>query len=103
MITALRANHGMNALWLIYALLAGFILMLPGCAKTVTVPGPTVEVKVPVPVPCQIEQVPASQRPTLPADAGIFDATKTALADRRQLMAEIERLRAANRNPCPVR
>lgn len=94
-----------------YWLSQGFLLMglvlAPACTttKTVRVPGPPVTVKVPVPVACQIEQVPEGQHPAAQArkGMGIFDLTKIALADRQAKAAEIERLRAANTSPCPVK
>lgn len=88
--------------------LIGLVLacMLPGCSSTPKVPPqapPAVEVKVPVPVACEIEQVPV---PTYPAASarkgmGIWDLSRIIAADRRTRMAENERLRAANNNPCP--
>lgn len=87
--------------WLGMVLLAAAVTVLPGCTRTVTVPGPAVEVKVPVPVACEIEQVPAAERPRAARGMSHYDLTKVALADRRVLMAENERLRAANSNPCP--
>lgn len=62
---------------------------------------PTV-VKIPVPVACEIEQVPVLEKPQATSNMGIFDLTKTALANLRILEAENERLRAANANPCPA-
>lgn len=63
-----------------------------------------VRVEVPVPVACEIEQVPEGDRPSRQAtdDMGIYDLTKIALAERRILMGENQRLRAANNNPCPA-
>jgi hypothetical protein len=82
-------------------LLMTFSVALVGCTNTKEIAGPPVVAKVAVPVACEIEQVPASQRLTAPKGSGIFDLTKTALSDRRRLMAENTRLRAANNNPCP--
>jgi hypothetical protein len=79
--------------------------VLPGCASRDRLPPPAPpakEVLVPVPVACQIEQVPQAQQPQAQRGAGIFDLTKVIAAQRRILMAENERLRAANNNPCPA-
>lgn len=81
-------------------------LLLPGCASNRIPPqaAPAVEVKVPVPVACEIEQVPVPQYPAAQARKGmsIWDLTKLVTADRQVRMAENERLRAANNNPCPA-
>jgi len=88
------------ALWL-----TSLAIMLGGCAGRDRLPPqalPAREVLVPVPVACEIEQVPQSRRPTATPGMSIYDLTKVALADRRVLMGENERLRAANNNPCPA-
>lgn len=87
-----------SQVWLIVAAVLAF-LVLSACTKTVTVPGPVVEVKVPVPVPCKVEQVAPTER-LRTTSKDVYDLAKTVAADRRQLMAENERLRAANANPC---
>lgn len=79
----------------------GIILTATACTRTVYQPGPPVEVFIPTPVPCEPVQVPAPVRPKATADMGLFDLAKTALADREVLEGDTERLRAANKNPCP--
>ncbi|NCP10396.1 MAG: hypothetical protein GW859_00320 [Sphingomonadales bacterium] len=79
----------------------GIILTVPACATTRTIPGPPTEVLIPVPVPCEPVQAPAPVRPKVQPGAGLFDLAKTALADRRVLEGHVERLEAANKNPCP--
>jgi hypothetical protein len=86
--------------WARWGLLVMTTATCVSCASTK--PRAAIEVKVPVPVACEIEQVPASKRITAPKGSGIFDLAKLTAADRRRLMAENERLRAANNNPCPV-
>ncbi|TFU06151.1 hypothetical protein EUV02_03825 [Polymorphobacter arshaanensis] len=92
---AIRRITALFAFW--------FLLILTACTTT-GIPAqeaPPVIVKVPVPVPCEIEQVAKPVRPTVPkGTTGIFDLTKTALADRRVLEADTTRLRAANTTPC---
>ena len=92
---------------LLALLLLGLVAaLLGGCTTGRTLPPqapPAVRVEVPVPVACEIEQVPAGPRPSAQAqpDMGIYDLTKIALAERRILLGENERLRAANNTPCP--
>lgn len=86
-----------------YWLLRGYIFFLPLLA-TACATGPTVpkEVLVPVPVPCEVEQVPAPTLPTASPDADVFELAKVAAARIKLLMADTERLRAANTSPCPA-
>ena len=66
-------------------------------------PPPPVIAKIAVPVTCEIEQVPMPAYPgdLLRGDDGIYTAARLAMADRRVRIAERDRLRAANNNPCP--
>lgn len=74
-------------------------LLLAGCATTETLPR---EVLVPVPVPCEIEQVPVSEMPTVSSNMNVFEAAQVRMAQLKLLLAERERLRAANTTPCPT-
>lgn len=65
-------------------------------------PAPVVA-KVAVPAACEIEQVPM---PAYPGDLvqkgdDVYTLARLAMADRRVRIAERDRLRAANANPCP--
>lgn len=65
-------------------------------------PAPVIA-KVAIPVACQIEQVPM---PAYPGDLirkgdDVYTLARLAMADRRVRIAERDRLRAANANPCP--
>ncbi|MBB3910128.1 hypothetical protein [Sphingomonas desiccabilis] len=65
-------------------------------------PAPVVA-KVALPVPCAVEQVPM---PAYPGDLirkgdDVYTLARLAMADRRVRIAERDRLRAANNNPCP--
>lgn len=73
-------------------------LLLAACATTPTLPK---EVLVPVPVPCEIEQVPPADLPQVRPDMNVFEAAQTRMAQLSLLLAERERLRAANQSPCP--
>lgn len=88
--------------WLI-APLALFYCALTACASNPAPVPEAVKVLVPVPVACEIEQVPVGDRPSANAVRGmdIWSLTKIATAERRVLMGETTRLRAANSNPCP--
>lgn len=83
-------------------LLRGFIfftpLMAAACSTTQDMPTITM---VPVPVPCVIEQVPETKLPVAAPDADIWQLAKVAAARIKLLMADNERLRAANSSPCP--
>jgi hypothetical protein len=86
-----------------YWMLRGYIFFLPLLAAAcATTPTPPKEVLVPVPVACEIEQVEPTPLPTAAADAGIFELAKVAAARIKLLMADNERLRAANASPCPT-
>ena len=79
---------------------------LAACTGRDRLPPPApaaVEVKVPVPIACEIEQVPVPAYPAAQARKGMsaYELTKIVTADRRVRMAENERLRAANKTPCP--
>ncbi|MBB3693037.1 hypothetical protein [Sphingomonas sp. BK580] len=65
-------------------------------------PAPVIA-KVAVPVACEIEQVPAPAYPgeLIRDNDDIYAASRIAMADRRARIAERDRLRAANSNPCP--
>lgn len=85
----------------------GLLLLLGACASRPKAPPQVpsvVEVKVPLPVPCEIEQVPVPNYPAAQARRGLtaFELAKIVAADRRVRMGEIERLRAAAKNPCPA-
>lgn len=88
--------------WLL-APLALFYMALSACATNPAPIPEAVKVLVPVPVACEIEQVPVGPRPSTTAVRGmdIWSLTKIATAERRILMGETTRLRAANNNPCP--
>lgn len=88
--------------WLL-APLALFLCTLSACTSTPAPVPDAVKVMVPVPVACEIEQVPEGARPSREARPGmdIWSLTKIATAERRILMGETTRLRAANNNPCP--
>lgn len=97
----LRYRLARTALWL-----APLAIMLGGCAGRDRLPPqapPAMRVDVPIPVACRIEQVAVPAYPAAQARPGmsIYELSKIALADRRVRMAENERLRAANNNPCP--
>lgn len=87
------------------ALLAALVL-LAGCStapKPKAAPPAPIVAKVAIPVPCAIEQVPM---PAYPGDLirrgdDIYTLARLAMADRRVRIAERDRLRAANNNPCP--
>lgn len=85
-----------------YWLLRGYIFLFPltlmACATPQRLPKETL---VPVPVACEIEQVPAAQLPTASPDADVFELAKVAAARVKLLLADNERLRAANASPCP--
>lgn len=87
-------------------LLAVGASLVGGCAGRDRLPPQAplaVRVEVPIPVACEIEQVPQGERPSAGARSGmsIYDLTKIALAERRILLGEVDRLHAANNNPCP--
>lgn len=86
-----------------YWLLRGYIFFAPltlmACNTTQNLPK---EVRVPVPVPCEIAQVDPVELPVASADAGIYELAQVASARVLLLMAENERLRAANSTPCPT-
>lgn len=85
-----------------YWLLRGYIFFLPLLATAcATTPGLPKETLVPVPVPCEIEQVPKTELPDASPGADIFELAKVAAARIKLLMADNERLRAANTSPCP--
>lgn len=94
-------------IWLL-ALIVGLLLLLTGCGsppKTIPpAPPPPVIAKVIVPVDCEIEQVPLPAYPGDLARLGddIYTLSRIAMADRRVRIAERDRLRAANKNPCPA-
>ncbi|API58547.1 hypothetical protein BSL82_03830 [Tardibacter chloracetimidivorans] len=103
----------MNTSWQDVAILAVLSLLiialtiLGACTAPpkVNLPSPpaeTVTAKVAVPVDCEIEQVPEPTYPR-PATSDIFTLAKTIAADRKVRMADQERLRAANKNPCPAK
>jgi hypothetical protein len=94
--------------------LRGFLLVTPALAMTAcgrpadrpqlqVAPPPPVVAKVAVPVPCVVEQVPMPAYPgALIRDTDdVYTAARLAMADRRVRIAERDRLRAANSNPCP--
>lgn len=74
-------------------------LLLAGCATTQRLPE---EVLIPVPVPCEVEQVPPADLPQVRPDMNVFEAAQVRMAQLQLLLAERERLRAANNNPCPT-
>jgi hypothetical protein len=79
-------------------------LPLTACATTEP-PIPAIqEVLVPVPVACEIQQVPPPELPSAKARKGmdIWQLAQIALAERRVMMADAARLRAANQTPCPA-
>ncbi|WP_375292283.1 hypothetical protein [Sphingomonas melonis] len=94
--------------------LRGIILWTPALAlaacstaperpKLQTAPPAPVVAKVAVPVACVVEQVPM---PAYPGDLvrkgdDIYTLARLAMGDRRVRIAERDRLRAANANPCP--
>lgn len=93
--------------------LRGLILFTPialvACGKPAerpkleAAPPPPVVAKVAVPVPCAIEQVPMPDYPGNLIRKGddVYTLSRLAMADRRVRIAERDRLRAANANPCP--
>lgn len=76
----------------------GIVLIAPACATTPQLPKETL---VPVPVPCEIEQVETSELPVAAPGASIAEKAKVAAARIKLLLADRERLVAANTNPCP--
>lgn len=66
-------------------------------------PAPVVA-KVAIPVACEIEQVPFPAYPgeLIRETDDVYSAARIAMADRRARIAERDRLRAANKNPCPA-
>ena len=86
-----------------YWLLRGYIFFLPltlmACNTTQSLPK---EVLVPVPVPCEVEQVPLTELPVASPDANVFELAQVAAARVKLLLADRERLAAANANPCPL-
>lgn len=86
--------------YVLHVSLLTMALILSGCAtREVRIP---VETKIPVPVACEIEQVEQTALPVAPENGTIFDRAKVAAARIKLLMAENEKLRAANTNPCPA-
>lgn len=90
-------------LWLLIVALA--IAFLGGCTANRSLPPPPPPVQkvlVPVTKPCEVEKV---ENSALPSDGGvpddIFEAVKRVLADRSVLLADREKLQAANTAPCP--
>lgn len=85
-------------------LLRGLIFLAPLGLAACATPGQRLpeEVLVPVPVPCEVEQVEQTGLPVASPDADIFERAQVAAARIKLLLAENERLRAANTNPCPA-
>ena len=89
------------------ALAVGLALLMGGCSngpRIAPAPPPPVVAKIAVPVDCEIEQVPM---PAYPGDLvrlgdDVYTLARLAMADRRVRIAERDRLRAANKNPCPA-
>jgi hypothetical protein len=90
-------------LWLMFVMLA--VLALGACTATRNTPPPAplaTKVLVPVTEPCKVEKVDPSPLPSaggVPDD--IFEAVKRVLGDRAVLLADREKLVAANTDPCP--
>jgi len=76
----------------------GIILALPACASTQSLPE---TVLVPIPAPCEIEQVTPSGLPVAEPGANVARKAQVAAARIMILLADRERLIAANTNPCP--
>lgn len=95
--------------------LRGLILFTPipllACSTAAEAPRPKLEAappapivaKVAIPVPCAIEAVPMPDYPGNLIREGddIYTLARLSMADRRVRIAERDRLRAANANPCP--
>lgn len=79
----------------------GIILLAPACTTTKYLPGETVEVRTAVPIPCKPVEVEQPELPQADIRMGIFELAKVALAKAEILEGYAERLRAANKNPCP--
>jgi hypothetical protein len=96
--------------WIAALVIFGLVgLLLSGCSKAdrptleAAPPAPVVA-KVAVPVACEIEQVPLPDYPGNLIRQGddVYTLARLAMADRRVRIAERDRLRAANANPCPA-
>lgn len=91
------------AIWI--ALVFMTLAVLGGCTATRQLPPPPPpvhKVLVPVTQACEVEKVENSPLPSaggVPSD--IFEAVKRVLADRSVLLADREKLQAANTEPCP--
>lgn len=100
-------NMGPKQWVLLFLLCIGLMFLLGGCNSKPTIqpaPPPPVIAKIAVPVDCVIEQVPLPSYPGSLARIGddIYTLARLAMADRRVRIAERDRLRAANANPCPA-
>ena len=90
-----------------FAICIAVLFLFGGCAKGPTIqpaPPPPVIAKVAIPVDCIIEQVPLPEYPGSLVRKGddVYTLARLAMADRRVRIAERDRLRAANANPCPA-
>jgi hypothetical protein len=93
---------------LILALCVLTIMALAGCSGKPRInPAPPAPViaKIAIPVDCVISQVAV---PAYPGDMvrigdDVYTLARLAMADRRVRIAERDRLRAANANPCPAK
>jgi hypothetical protein len=76
----------------------------PELPKLEPVPAAPTIAKVAIGVPCAVEQVPMPAYPGDLARKGddVYTLARLAMADRRVRIAERDRLRAANSNPCPA-
>lgn len=106
MIRRLREGWGGLKAWLAGSILVGPALLLAGCAtlKPIVPPPPAeaVPVLIPIPQACKVQKVPESALASAGGLTGdIFEDVKRVLADRAQLLADRERLQAANSDPCP--
>lgn len=93
--------------WLWLMIVLAVVLALGGCTATRQTPPPApvaTKVLVPVTEPCKVAKVDPSPLPSaggVPDD--IFEAVKRVLGDRQVLLADREKLVAANTEPCPER